>query len=85
MYQITFSDIAEQQIDKLNPELRQRIISTIKRCHIRPYIFAKKIVGTHYFALRAGDYRIIIRIFNKEIRILVVKVGHRKKIYKQLS
>ncbi len=82
MYAISFSDLAKKQLKKLEIEIQERIITTIERCRIRPHYFAKKIVGTSCFALRTGNYRIIIKIYNKEIKILVVKIGHRKKIYK---
>jgi mRNA interferase RelE/StbE len=35
-----------------------------------------------YWKYRVGDYRIICQIREKEITILVVRVGHRKEIYR---
>ncbi|MCL1470975.1 type II toxin-antitoxin system RelE/ParE family toxin [Argonema antarcticum A004/B2] len=32
--------------------------------------------------LRVGDYRVIYRIENDILEILIIKVGHRKNIYK---
>ena len=34
-----------------------------------------------FFKLRVGDYRIIYQIHNREVLVLVIKVGHRKKVY----
>lgn len=31
---------------------------------------------------RVGDYRVLCRIEDKKIRIVVVKIGHRNKVYK---
>lgn len=44
-----------------------------------------KIKGNNTFhKIRVGDYRIIYEIHNDPLVILVVKIGHRKDIYKQL-
>jgi mRNA interferase RelE/StbE len=81
-YKIIFSDFAEKQLDKLSNEIQKRIISTLKRCMIRPYPHVKKLVGSKYFRLRVGDYRVILDIIDNELIIHVIELGHRKKIYK---
>ena len=44
-----------------------------------------KMKGNNKFhKIRAGDYRIIYEIHDDTLVILVVKIGHRKDIYKQL-
>jgi len=82
-YSITFSDTSLKQLDKLSTEVQKRIISTLKRCQIRPYSHVKKLVGSPHFRLRVGDYRIIIEIFDNELKIHVIELGRRKKIYKK--
>jgi mRNA interferase RelE/StbE len=37
-----------------------------------------------FHRVRSGDYRIVYQIFEDRLVILVVKVGHRKDIYKKL-
>lgn len=85
MYSVIFSDLASRQLDKLNKEARLRIISTIKRCRIRPYAHVKKLVGNPYFSLRVGDYRVIMDIRDNELKIFVIELGHRKRIYKNIK
>ena len=34
-----------------------------------------------FWRYRVGDYRLICRIHDEELEILVVEVGHRKEIY----
>ena len=82
IYDITFSDFADRQLSKLPLNTQDRIISTIKRCRIRPYSHVKKLVGSKYFRLRVGDYRVILDIINNQLIIQVIEVGHRKNIYK---
>ena len=36
------------------------------------------------YRLRAGDYRIIYQIDDDRLTVLVVRVGHRREIYRKL-
>ena len=78
-YEVTFSDFADKQLSKLPLDVQERVISTIKRCQIRPYSHVKKIVGSKYFRLRVCDYRVIMDIIDNKLIIHIVEVGHRKK------
>ena len=82
-YKITFSYFADKQLDKLSTEIQKRIISTLKRCKVRPYPHVKKLVGSKYFRLRMGDYRVILDIIDNELIIHVIELGHRRNIYKK--
>jgi len=82
-FEIIFSNFADKQLSKLPFDIQNRIISTLKRCKIRPYIHVKKLVGSKYFRLRVGDYRVIMDIVNSKLLIYVIEVGHRKNIYKR--
>ena len=45
-----------------------------------------KMKGDNSFhKIRSGNYRIIYEIHNDRLVILVVKIGHRKDVYKKLS
>jgi mRNA interferase RelE/StbE len=81
-YNILFSEFAEKQLGKLSVETQDRIISTIKRCQIRPYAHVKKLVGSPYYRLRVGDYRVIMDIIENKLIIHIIEIGHRKNIYK---
>ncbi len=37
-----------------------------------------------YWRYKVGDYRLICKIIDNEITILVVEIGHRSKIYKSI-
>lgn len=81
-YDIIFSDKALKQLKKLDRSSQKRIIATLERIRIRPETYVTKLVGDSGYRLRIGDYRVLMDIDNKELHILVLKVGHRKKIYK---
>jgi len=80
-YEIIFSDKALRQIKKLEKNVQERIIAVLERIRIRPETYVTKLVGDPGYKLRVGDYRVILDIDNKILRILILKVGHRKNIY----
>lgn len=82
MYVLVYSLKFIEQIRKFPKELQVRVTKTLERIRILPHSHVKKLVGNPYYSLRTGDYRIILDINNKELRILVIEMGHRKKIYK---
>ena len=84
-FEILFSNFADKQLSKLPVSIQNRIISTLKRCKIRPYSHVKKLVGSKYFRLRVGDYRVIMDIIDSKLIIHVIEIGHRKNIYKKLK
>lgn len=82
MYELVYSRSAVKFIKKLPILKQQHIISVIERARIRPEKHFERLVGLKTYKLRAGDYRIIADIQKTEVRILVIKIGHRKNIYK---
>ena len=81
-YELIFSDAALKQLKKLEKGTQKRIISTLERIRIRPQSHVKKLVGDSVYRLRVGNYRAILDIDEGILVVLVIKVGHRKKIYK---
>lgn len=83
MYEIIFSQKAKKQLFKLEKNIQERIITALERIRIRPEAYITKLVGDPGFKLRIGDHRVIMDINNNNLLILVIKVGHRKDIYKR--
>ncbi len=83
-YEIIFTDTSRKQFRKLEKDLQERIIKALERIRIRPEAHVKKLVGDPGYRLRVGEYRVIIEIEKDELIILVIKMGHRKNIYKKL-
>jgi len=83
-YEIIFTDTSRKQLKKLEKEIQERIIKALERIRIRPEVHVKKLVGDPGYRLRVGEYRIILDIFKDKLIILVIKIGHRKNIYKNL-
>ena len=83
-YEIHFTDKALKQLKKLDKADQERIIKALERIRIRPETYLTKLVGDQGYRLRVGDYRIILDIIEQKLIILVLMVGHRKNIYKNL-
>jgi mRNA interferase RelE/StbE len=84
-YEIVFTEKALKQLRKLDRITQERIVSSLERIRIRPEKHLKKLVGDPGYRLRVGDHRIIIDLDNNILTILVLKIGHRKKIYKDIN
>ncbi len=80
------SDEALKQLRKLGAEGSKRIIAyldnNITDCD-DPRSFGKGLKGDlgEFWRYRTSQYRIICRIEDQELEILVVKAGHRRDIY----
>ena len=82
MYQVIFTPKAEKQLSKLHKEVRVRIFNALKRIKIRPESHLTKLVDDSAFKFRVGDYRLFIDIVQDKLILLIIKVGHRKNVYK---
>jgi mRNA interferase RelE/StbE len=46
---------------------------------------AKKLHGKHeFFRLRSGNYRIVYTVEHERLIVLVVRIGHRREVYRNL-
>lgn len=87
MYKVRFTKNALKQLKKLDKATAALIIGWIRKnlegCE-NPRVHGKGLVANRsgQWRYRVGDYRIIAEIYDAEILILVVNVGHRSDIYK---
>jgi mRNA interferase RelE/StbE len=81
-FEIIWSISAIKELKKLNRLVSRRIYEAVGKLKEDPYHNIKKLTNSEYFRLRVGDYRIILDINEKQLRVLVIKVGHRNRIYK---
>ena len=83
-YEIIFTDTSRKQFRKLEKDVQERIVKALERIRIRPEAHVRKLIGDPGYRLRVGEYRVIIEIEKDKLIILVIKIGHRKNIYKNL-
>ena len=80
-YEVKIKPKAIKQLKKLPKEITERILKKIVFIKDTPQSFMKKLESKDIWSLRAGDYRILIDIYENKRLIEVIKVGHRKEIY----
>ena len=83
-YRIDVSATAERQLRKLEPEVRARIVDAIKNLASNPRPRgSRKLRGYEdVFRIRTGVFRIIYSIEDDRLLIIILKVGHRREIYR---
>ena len=84
-YLIEFAPKAKRQLKYLPREIQERLTPRIEALAKDPRPEGiKKLEGEpNLYRLRVGDYRIIYQIRDKELLILVVKIGHRREVYRR--
>jgi mRNA interferase RelE/StbE len=82
MFEILLTNHATKDLKNLSEMTQKLIKEKLKDYSSNPYQYAKKltdpIIGE--FRFRIGDYRIIFDISGNNI--IVLRIGHRKDIYK---
>ncbi len=86
MYSILYTKEAKTAIDKLPLKKKRQIKDAIERIASNPKI-GKQL--THelkgLLSYRSGTYRVIYRIDHEKITVIILTIGHRKNIYKEIS
>jgi len=75
---------ANELLNKLDKAVSERIRSKLRELSKFPER-GKHLKYSDYWSLRIGDYRAIYEIWNKERKIVVLFIGHRKDVYDDFS
>jgi len=87
-WSIKFRPNAERQLERLDPQIARRILRFLhERVALldNPRSIGDALKGTEFGDLwkyRVGDYRIIASIEDNLVRILVVRIGSRREVYR---
>ncbi len=84
-YKVSIKRSAVKEIEAIpQKKERQRIIRRIGQLADDPRPpGVQKLSGQNKYRIRQGAYRIIYAIEDKELIVMIVKVGQRKDVYKQ--
>ncbi|HUI07509.1 MAG TPA: type II toxin-antitoxin system RelE/ParE family toxin [Verrucomicrobiae bacterium] len=79
-YQIRFSQESMDNLSSLPPRHAAQIVRKIERLESGLHGDIKALRNAEYgFRLRMGDYRVLFDV--ESDRVLIQKIGHRRKIY----
>jgi mRNA interferase RelE/StbE len=83
-FSIQFTSRARRGLDGLDRAAQQCLRTHIDRLAANPIpAGAKKLHGNEpYYRIRVGDYRVVYQIEGKRLVVIVVKIGHRKDVYR---
>ena len=81
-YTAVLTKKAQKQLDKLSDNIAEPIIDAIAGLEENPRpVGYKKLKGRDGYRIRTGNYRIIYEIFDSELIVDIITLGHRKDIY----
>ena len=82
-YRLVYTQKAVRDIDRLDSGVKKRIGTTLLRFKDNPLQYAESLTNSELgdYRFRIGDYRVIFDIEGNDI--VVLRVGHRKEIYKR--
>lgn len=85
LYRIEWKSSAAKELRKLPKNFVIRILNTVEQLSANPFpIGVKKLVGTKdMYRIRIGDYRVVYSIVKSALVIEIIRIGHRKDVYKE--
>ena len=87
-WRIEFEDAALKELAKLDKPVARRILAFLReRVAVLddPRSVGEALKGSklgEFWKYRVGDYRIVAHIEDKALRVLVLKVGNRREVYR---
>ncbi len=87
MWTIKYLRSARKEAKKLDPEIRDKIRKHFEQRVSRmedPRQFGEPLRGklAELWRYRVGSYRIICELRDRELVVLVIRIGHRKNVYR---
>lgn len=82
-YELVFRKSVANDLRALSKKDISRLLKKITALAKEPRpVGCEKLSGQERYRIRQGNYRIIYEIQDHKLIVLVVKVGHRRKIYR---
>ncbi|MDO8730980.1 MAG: type II toxin-antitoxin system RelE/ParE family toxin [Actinomycetota bacterium] len=85
-YRIQITPAAARQLRRLDPQARRRIQAAIEllATEPRPAGATRLVGGAGEWRVRTGDYRVVYEIQDAVLMVLVIAVGHRRDVYRNI-
>ena len=82
-YNLLIKPSAAKELENLPAKPRQKIARKIQALarDPRPHE-SEKLSGEDLYRIRQGDYRILYGIQDKSLSIVVIRIGHRREVYR---
>jgi mRNA interferase RelE/StbE len=87
-YRIEFKKSAQKEFDKLPQKVQGKVMDALTLLAANPFselLRIKKLKGAEsLYRFRIGDYRVVYEVRQGIVLIIVIKIGHRKEVYRDL-
>ena len=82
-YEILFKESVWKDVKKIPKTELRKILSKIEKLADNPRLVGcEKLTDQEFYRIRQGEYRIVYSIQDNELTVWVIKIGHRKDIYR---
>ena len=82
-YKVEIKRSAAKELEQLPPKERARVVTRIQTLATDPRPpGAEKLSGQERYRVRQGNYRILYEIHDALVVVIVVKIGHRRDVYR---
>ena len=83
VYKVHFRESVEKDLSIIPKKNLKRILQRVKMLADNPRPSGcEKLTGQERYRVRQGQYRIVYSIQDYELTVWIVKIGHRKDIYR---
>jgi len=84
-YRLVIKKSAVNELERVEPRtVRRRLVAAIEALAVdpRPTACEKLAAATEAYRIRQGDYRAVYAIDDKARVVTIVRVGHRREVYR---
>jgi mRNA interferase RelE/StbE len=83
-YKIEWKNSAYKELQKLPRPIITRVVAAVSELSNEPFPHGvKKLAGSEFsYRIRVGDYRVVYEVFADRLIIEIVRVRHRKDVYR---
>ena len=83
-YKVLIKRSAAKELEAVPLKDRRRLVRRIEGLATNPRpVGGQKLSGEEKYRLRQGDYRILYEISDEELVVTVVRIGHRRDVYRE--
>lgn len=77
--------MAAKALEKLDDTNKTRVKKALGELADDPWKAGKQLRLSDFWGVRAGDYRAVYKIDRTQSQVIVLFIGHRKKVYDDFS
>lgn len=87
-YQVEFKKSAKKEFGKLPQQIQDKVLEAVRILSQNPFsefLKIKKLKGApSLYRVRIDDYRLVYEVEEKILTVVIIKIGHRKEVFRRL-